>query len=121
MNILPTTKVNKKTNDPKNLILFGLPKVGKTTILSKLPNTLIIDLENGTDYISDAYVTKAELFIDLYKIAKALREEDHKFKFVVLDTITALEDIALELAAKRYKESPKYLGPFKSDFKCKLY
>lgn len=27
MGLLPTTKSVKKSNDPKNLILFGLPKV----------------------------------------------------------------------------------------------
>ena len=48
------------------------------------------------------------LFVDLYKIAKALKDEENEFKFVILDTVTALEDIALELAAKRYKESPKH-------------
>lgn len=34
--VLPTVKVPAETQDPKNLILFGLPKVGKTTILSTL-------------------------------------------------------------------------------------
>ena len=105
MGFLPTTKTVKKIDDPKNLILFGLPKVGKTTVISKLPNCLIIDLENGTDYIEGAFVVKASNYVDLYKTAKALREEENNFKFIVLDTVTALEDIALELAAKRYKES----------------
>jgi len=63
-------------------------------------------LESGTDYISDAFVAKASTYKELYHIAKALREEEHSFQFVVIDTVTALEDIALELAAKRFKESP---------------
>lgn len=43
MSLLPTQKTVKKTNNPKNLIIFGLPKVGKTTALAELPNCLIID------------------------------------------------------------------------------
>ena len=105
MGLLPTKKSEKKTDNPKNLIIFGLPKVGKTTALSKLDNCLIIDLENGSDYI-EGYVLKANNYLDLYNIAKALRDEQHSYKFVVLDTITALEDMALELGAKRYKEAP---------------
>ena len=31
MGFLPTTKTVKKTDNPRNLIMFGLPKVGKTT------------------------------------------------------------------------------------------
>ena len=40
---LPTAPVSAETQDPKYLILFGLPKVGKTTILSTLENNLILD------------------------------------------------------------------------------
>ena len=43
MSILPTVKTEIKSQDPKNLILFGLPKVGKTTALAELPNCLIVD------------------------------------------------------------------------------
>ena len=105
MNILPTQVTEKKTDNPKNLIIFGLPKVGKTTALSQLPNNLIIDLESGSDYVS-GYIVKANTYVDLFNVAKALKTEEHNFKFVTLDTVTALEDIALELACKRYKESP---------------
>ena len=45
----------------------------------------------------------ANNYVDLYKIAKALKEEEHNYKFVALDTITALEEMALELAANVIK------------------
>lgn len=41
---LPKNKIPAETQDPKNLIIFGLPKVGKTTILALLENNLILDL-----------------------------------------------------------------------------
>lgn len=105
MGLLPTKKSEIGSQDPKNLIIFSNPKAGKTTALSHLPDCLIIDMEHGTSYTS-GYVVQAESYVDLYKIAKALREEEHNFKFVALDTVTALEEIALDLAAKRYQESP---------------
>ena len=46
--VLPTGKIPAETQDPKYLILFGLPKVGKTTILSTLDNNLILDFEEGS-------------------------------------------------------------------------
>ena len=75
MGFLPTTKTVKKTDNPKNLIMFGLPKVGKTTALAQLPDCLIVDLENGTDYI-EGYTVKANSIQDLNKIAKALKDEE---------------------------------------------
>lgn len=107
MGLLPTAKSIKKTNDPKNLILFGLPKVGKTTALAQLPNCLIIDLENGSDYI-EGFTVKANNIQELNKIAKALREEEHCFKFVAIDTVTKLEEMALPLAKKLYMDTPKH-------------
>ena len=68
-------------------------------------------LENGTDFVS-GYVIKANNYVDLYKIAKELKKTEHNFKFVTIDTVTALEEIALGLAAKRYQESPKNLWAF---------
>lgn len=105
MGILPKTKSIKKNDNPKNLIIFGLPKVGKTSALAQLPNALLIDLENGAEY-QDCYKLTAQTYMDLYKIAKALKEEEHNFQFVILDTVTALEDICLPLANKLYRDTP---------------
>ena len=40
-------ELSNPTVNMESCILFGLPKCGKTTLLSKLPNCLIIDTENG--------------------------------------------------------------------------
>ena len=106
MGLLPTTKTSKKTDNPKNLIMFGLPKAGKATALSQLPDCLIIDLENGSDYI-EGFIVKANSVQDLNKIARALKEEENNFKFVAIDTVTALEEMALPLAKKLYMDTPK--------------
>ena len=63
---LPKEKTKIKTENPKNLIIFGLPKVGKTTVLSMLPKALIIDLEDGTDYV-EAFTVKAKSYVELLK------------------------------------------------------
>lgn len=101
---LPTKKSGIASNNPKNLILFGLPKVGKTTLLSMLPKCLIIDLEDGTKYV-DSYNIKANSFKDLYLIAKELSQNPGEFDYVALDTITALEDLALPYANQLYRDT----------------
>lgn len=78
---------------------------GKTTCLAQLPKCLIVDLEDGTDYV-EAFTVKAKTYIELFNIAKELKETPGQFDFVVLDTVTALEDLALPYANKLYRESP---------------
>lgn len=102
MGLLPTQKSTIKTSNPRNLIIFGLPKVGKTTALAQLPKSLIIDLENGTDYVESMHV-KAKNFTELFAIAKELKANPGQFDFVILDTVTALEDMVLPLANQLYR------------------
>ena len=105
MGLLPTTKTVKRTDDPRNLIIYSNPKTGKTSSLAQLPNCLIVDLENGSDYVS-GYIVKANTWQDLRDIAKELCTEKHNFKFVAIDTVTALEEVSLNLACILYQRTP---------------
>ena len=90
---LPTTKMPAETQDPKYLMLFGLPKVGKTTVLSTLENNLILDFENGSTYV-DALKVKIDSLSTLKEVIKAIKEAGKPYKYITIDTITAVEEIA---------------------------
>lgn len=107
---LPTKKSKIKEENPKLTILFGKPKCGKTTIASALPNSLILDFEDGTDYIECMSVKIATLS-DLSDFVKSLKEAnkekgDYVYEYGILDTATKMEDLALKLALLEYKKTP---------------
>jgi hypothetical protein len=102
---LPTEPVKALSQSPKNLIIFSKPKVGKTSLLSQLPNCLILDLENGTDYV-DALKIKASSIEDIRSIGKEIKAAGNPYKYIAVDTITALEDMCLPYAEKLYAETP---------------
>ena len=78
---------------------------GKSTALAALPNALCIDLENGGyDYI-DAVKIKANSVQDIKEICTAIKEANYPYQFIVLDTITALEDMVKPLALKLYLDT----------------
>ena len=55
---LPKKKTKALRKSPKNMVIYGPPKIGKTTALAKLDNCLILDLEDGSDMV-DALKIKA--------------------------------------------------------------
>jgi len=80
-------KVKRKavSQNPKTMLLYGAPKVGKTTALSQLNDCLIIDTEGGANMI-EGYVETVNSRQDLIKLLKEAKE-GHEFKYVALDTI----------------------------------
>ena len=104
---LPTNKIPAETQDPKYLILFGLPKVGKTTVLSTLDNNLILDFENGSTYV-DALKIKIDTLQTLKETIKAIKDAGRPYRYITIDTITAVEEMAKPVALNLYKNSPIY-------------
>jgi len=102
---LPTGKVPAAHKSPKNLIIFSKPKAGKTTLLSQLDDCLILDLENGSDYV-DAMKVKATSLAEIKQIGAAIKEAGNPYKYIAVDTITALEEMCIPYAEELYTRSP---------------
>ena len=80
-------KVKRKavSNNPKTMLLYGAPKVGKTTALSQLNDCLIIDTEGGANMI-EGYIESVNSRAELIDILKSA-QEGHEYKYVAIDTI----------------------------------
>jgi len=106
---LPTNKIPAVSTNPQYLVLYGLPKAGKTSALAQLENNLIIDLEGGSQFI-DAMSIQARTINDLGEIAQAIRaknsEVGHNFyKHITIDNATRLEDICMGYACTLYRQT----------------
>ena len=102
---LPVKKVKAARKSPKNMVIYGPPKIGKTTALSQLDNCLIIDLEEGSDMV-DALKVKADSFTELSKIGKAILKKGRPYKYIAIDTVTKLEEWCEEEGKKIYMKTP---------------
>lgn len=103
--VLPTSKVKAERVNPKRIVIYSKPKTGKTTAFAGLENNLILDLENGSDYV-DALKVKISSLQQLLDTGKAIKEAGCPYKYVTVDTVTALEDMIMPLAIKLYKQTP---------------
>lgn len=115
--ILPTAPVKATRVNPKIILFYSLPKVGKTEALSKLPNNLLLDLEDGAAYYEclKLPVSKTE---QIREICKSIRAEGAKraaagkkgvdifpYPYISLDTADELEGFCEVSATSKYKET----------------
>jgi hypothetical protein len=109
---LPTELTTPEIN-MQSCILFGLPKCGKTTLISKLPNCLIIDTENGSDKISglikkvpdDRGPVGKMKWLD--EFADYLIAQGRPYDYVAIDTFSEVNDMAEWSGTYRYMNSPQ--------------
>ena len=102
--VLPTSKVKAERVNPKRIIIYSKPKTGKTTAYAGLEDNLIIDLENGADYV-EALKVKVSSLQELLDTGKAIKAAGNPYKYITIDTVTALEDMIMPLAIKLYRQT----------------
>jgi hypothetical protein len=101
---LPTTVQAVESTNPGLFVLYSQPKCGKTTIVAKLPDTLIIDLERGTRHV-EALKYSISSLKELHALGEEIKKAGKPYKRIVIDTISKLEDWCEEAATKKYKAS----------------
>lgn len=102
---LPTEPIKASTLSPEVLIIFSQYKTGKTTLVADLPSNLIIDLEKGSNFVS-ALKVKVDTFQELKTLCEQIKQAGKPYRYITLDTVTALEDMCLPLALRLYQQTP---------------
>lgn len=88
---------------PEELLIYAKPKMGKTDLVSRLDDCLIVDLEGGSGYVK-GYVEQVNNLKELDELLTWL-EKENPYKYVAFDTMTKLEEFAEQEATKNYMNS----------------
>lgn len=91
--------VETKQMRPPRIVIYGPPKVGKSTFAASAPGVLMIDIEDGLEAI-DAKAVKAPEYEQVFDTVKALHEQSHDFKAVAIDSGDWLEHAIQRSVAK---------------------
>lgn len=89
--VLPTQKIKAEIQSPETLVLYGPPKIGKTTLLATLDNFLILDFEKGSKKI-DALKLEVNDLKELKEAGTEIIKAGSPYTGVIADTVTQLED-----------------------------
>ena len=103
--ILPTVPKEATPHSPRILVLYGLPKVGKTEFCSRLPNNLIIELDpHGAEQVG-GFSYQVNNLSELTEVGREIIKANSPYKYVTIDTISTLEEWCDEDATTMYMNS----------------
>ncbi|MCC7253834.1 ATP-binding protein [Hyphomicrobium sp.] len=76
---------------PPRVLIYGPEKAGKTTLASEFPSPVFLQTEEGVGTLEIDSFGKLTNFGDVMDAIDALYQEDHEFRTVVVDSVTALQ------------------------------
>jgi len=102
---------------PPRLIIYGQPKIGKTTFGSQAPNPLFIQTEDGAAGVRVPKIpeTPCTSWDELMTCLRTVLTEEHDRKTLVLDTVDRAERLSQEYILKSvFKgDQEKYMAYYK--------
>ena len=80
---------------PPRIVLAGVEKIGKSTFAAGAPNPVFVPVkgEEGIDALDVARTPVVETYGELVEVIQALAEQEHKYKTLVIDSVSTLEPI----------------------------
>lgn len=89
---------------PPRLVIYGPPKIGKTTLASTIPGNILFDYEEGSGASKVARIKKGDIstYDKTMDALQKLAEQDHQFNCLTVDTVDWLQMVVEEEAAKQH-------------------
>lgn len=96
LDLQPTTISRDLRN--KYVLLYGLPKVGKTSFAAQCPKNLMFCFEKGVNFLPGVYAADVPKWTDFKALLKQLDKEEVKEKFqtVTIDTVSIAWDLCCQ-------------------------
>jgi hypothetical protein len=96
---------------PQKAVIYGPEGVGKSTLASRLPEPVFLDIEGGTHHLDVHRIDAAESWDTVSAVIGQLARAEHPFRTLVIDTADWAEKrLAEHLCRKAGKESIEDFG-----------
>lgn len=92
MSVLSTVRTGRHPRPPK-VVIYGGPKVGKSSFAAGIPDAIFVQTEEGLDALDVNSFPLASSYMDVIKQLRALATEKHEYKAVVIDSLDWLEPL----------------------------
>lgn len=101
MSLLDQVKPARRQRPPR-IVLTGTEKIGKSTFAAGFKNPVFIpiDKEEGIDSVDADAFPVAKTFAEVKDAIRGLVDEDHEYKTVVIDSMSALSPLVMTEAMR---------------------
>jgi hypothetical protein len=89
---------------PPRLVVYGEPKIGKSTFATSAPDMCLVATEDGALAVDVPRLPtdgKCKTWQDVLECAKAIRDGEHDFKWMALDTANGAESLCQQMVCER--------------------
>lgn len=98
---LPTSKTKPEfTLEHLSLLLYGAPKIGKSTFCSRVEGGLFIATEPGLNHLETANVP-VTTWREFLEVMALVAKKEHDYKVLIIDTIDKLCDFCSDHVCER--------------------
>ena len=87
---------------PPRLLCYGVEGIGKSTLAADAPKPIFIPTEDGLDQIECDSFPLATRLADVEAALRSLREEEHNYETVVIDSLDWLERLIWDALCEQY-------------------
>jgi hypothetical protein len=91
-----------RENKPPRIMVYGQEGVGKSTLGASAPDPIFIQTEDGLGEIDTCKFPLAGTLSDVLAELTALRDEEHNFRTVVIDSLDWLERLIFDEVCKEF-------------------
>ena len=91
-----------REQQPPRILIYGSEGVGKSTFASLAPNPVFIQTEDGLSEIDTSKFPLARTFEDVVMQLQAVRDEQHEFGTLVIDSLDWLERLVWDRVCADY-------------------
>lgn len=85
---------------PPMILIHGGPGIGKTTFAAAAPDAVFLRTEDGLGNLEASAFPLAKSFQDIMEALSSLYTEEHNFRWVVIDSLSALEPLIWQAVAR---------------------